>query len=306
MIKVTNIRVRSFDLGYLDVYWDLEPSFESALDYEFVLEKSDNEFGPYFDLTVPMVDQYHVRDTTVTGYFNYYNKIYYRIRVQKRGSSEQEIWPKVGGVKLAALPDLAALEMARLNNLRLKEFSGRKLWVFPRRQSGQRCGVCWDEVSQRKMRSGCPTCHDTSWVGGYHAPVQTHGMLISPNEQTIHANFGDVQSENTTLLLGNYPEVSEGDLIIEAENVRWRVASTISKIKKSRALIRQQVALHRIPTGDIEYRIPLNLSEEEIKNLVASPERNYTNPQTLESAKLTNVLDNVFSGAPQLIGQEQL
>jgi len=131
-------------------------------------------------------------------------------------------------------------------------------------------------------------------------------MLISPNEQTIHANFGDVQSENTTLLLGNYPEVSEGDLIIEAENVRWRVASTISKIKKSRALIRQQVALHRIPTGDIEYRIPLNLSEEEIKNLVASPERNYTNPQTLESAKLTNVLDNVFSGAPQLIGQEQL
>lgn len=294
MLKVTNIRVRSFDLGYLDIYWDIEPSFEELNNYEFIVEKSDNEFGPYFDLTIPLVDRYHIRDNTVRGHLNYYNKIYYRIRVQKRGSNEQSIWPETGGAKLSALPDLAALEMARLNNLRLKEFSGRKLWIFPKRQGGQRCSLCWDEVSQRRTRSGCPTCYDTSWVGGYHAPVQTYGMIVSPNEQTIHANFGDVQNENTTMLMGNYPEVSEGDLVIEAENTRWRVSSTISKVKKSRALIRQQVALHRVPTGDSEYRIPLNLTEDEIKDLIASPERNYTNPQTLESAKLTNALDNVF------------
>jgi len=294
LLEVTNIRIRSFDLGHLDVYWDIEPSFEDISDYEFVVERSDNEFGPYYDLTVPIIDRYHVRDTSVRGHKNYYNKVYYRVRVQKRGSTEQAVYPEVGGVKLAAMPDLAALEMARLNNLKLKEFSGRKIWVFPKKQSGGRCALCWDRVAQRRTRSGCATCYDTSWVGGYHAPVQTYGMIVSPNEQTIHANFGEVQTENTTLMLGNYPEISEGDLIIEAENIRWRVASTLAKVKKSRALIRQQVAIHRVPTSDIEYRIPLNLTDEEIKDLVASPERNYTNPQTMESTKLSNVLDNVF------------
>lgn len=298
MLHVTNIRIRSFDLGYLDVYWDIEPSYEDISDYEFVVEKSDNEFGPYFDLTVPIVDRYHVRDNTVKGVKDFYNKIYYRIRVQKRGTSEQAVFPEVGGVKLAALPDLAALEMARLNNLKLKEFSGRKIWIYPKKRSGGRCSLCFDKVAQRRVRSGCSSCYDTSWVGGYHAPIQTYGMIVSPNEQTIHANFGDVQSENTTLLLGNYPELSEGDLIIEAENIRWRVASTLSKVKKSRALVRQQVAIHRIPTSDIEYKIPLNLSDEEIRDLIASPERNYTNPQTVESAKLTNVLNNVFGKGP--------
>ncbi len=286
--------MRSFDLGYLDIYWDISPSFEDVSNFEFVVEKSDNEFGPYHDLTVPFVNLFHIRDNTVRGQKNHYNKIYYRIRVQERGGAGQAIFPEVGGAKLAALPDLAALEMARLNNLKLKEFSGRQVWVFPRKQSGQRCELCFDKVAQRRIRSGCSTCYDTSWVGGYHAPVQTYGMIVSPNEQTIHANFGDVQNENTTMLIGNYPEISEGDLVVEAENIRWRVASSIAKVKKSRALVRQQVAIHRIPTADIEYRIPLNLTEDQIKDLIASPERNYTNPQTLESAKLSNVLNNVF------------
>lgn len=298
MLQVTNIRVRSFDLGYLDIYWDIEPSFEAVDAYEFVVEKSDNEFGPYHDLTVPFIDRYHVRDNTVRGQKNFYNKIYYRIRVQERGGSDQAVFPEVGGVKLAALPDLAAMEMARLNNLKLKEFSGRQVWVFPRKQSGQRCRLCYDDVAQRRVRSGCATCYDTSWVGGYHAPVRTYAMIVSPNEQTIHANFGDVQNENTTMLIGNYPEISEGDLVVEAENIRWRVAASISKVKKSRALVRQQVAVHRVPTGDIEYRIPLNLSEEDIRDLIASPERNYTNPQTIEGDKLSNVLNNVFAKGP--------
>jgi len=294
LLSVTNIRVRSFDLGYLDIYWDIEPSFEDITNYEFVVEKSDNEFGPYHDLTVPFVNLFHVRDSTVRGQKNYYNKIYYRIRVEKRGGSEQSTFPEVGGAKLAAMPDLTALEMARLNNLKLKEFSGRKVWIFPKKKSGQRCKLCYDEVAQRRVRSNCATCYDTSWVGGYNSPVQSYGMIVSPNEQTIHANFGDVQNENTTMLLGNYPEISEGDLIIEAENIRWRVASSIAKVKKSRALIRQQAAIHRVPTGDIEYKIPLNLTTDQVRDLIASPERNYTNPQTLESSKLSNAMNNVF------------
>ena len=294
MIKISDIRVRSFNVDYLDIYWDIEPAFEDLNNYEFVIEKSDNEFCPYETMSGPLIDKYHTRDITVRGRYTYYTKIYYRVIVRNRDTGEESVYPSKGGAKLAARPDLAALEMARINNLRLKEFSGRKIWIFPKRKMGQRCGLCWDPTSGRKLRSQCPNCFDTTWVGGYHAPVEAHGLITTPNEQTIHANFGNVENENTSLMLGNYPELFEGDVIIEAENIRWRVSSSISKIKKSRSLVRQQGALHRIPKGDIEYRIPVNLTETEVKDLTASPERNYTNPQTLSEVKLSNALTDTF------------
>lgn len=295
MLEVTNIRIRSFDIGYLDIYWDIKPVFEDVLNYEFIVQKSDNEFGPYYDLTVPLVDRYHIRDNTVKGQYSFYHKIYYRIKVRRRDdNSVEKVWPGTGGAKLEAKPDLAALEMARLNNLRLKEFSGRKIWIFPKKKAGQRCNICFDEVSQRRLRSGCSGCFDTGWVGGYYAPITTYGLIVTPDETVTHANFGDIQNENTMLFLGNYPELSEGDLVIEGENIRWRVGSTINKVKKARALVRQQAQVHRIPKGDIEYIIPLKLTDNELKDLLTSPERNYTNPQSLESDSLTAALNNLY------------
>jgi hypothetical protein len=295
MLEVTNIRVKSFDVGYLDVYWDVAPCYESTQDYEFVVQVSEAEFGPYYDLTPGMVDVYHVRDNTVRGQHSYYHQRYYRVMVRKRSDpAVSKTYPDLGGVKLGAAPDLYALEMARINNLKLQEFMGRKIWIFPRKQSGQRCGVCYDGVMSRKVRSSCPSCFDTTWVGGFHQPIQVYGMIVTPNESTTQANFTRVQNENTTMLLGNYPEVSEGDVVVEAENVRWRIGSEIQKIHKARALIRQQVPVHRIPSSDIEYSLPINLSDADVRDLVASPARNYTNPHNLESVSLSEALNSVF------------
>ena len=119
-------------------------------------------------------------------------------------------------------------------------------------------------------------------------------MIVSPNETVVHSGFGDMEVENTTLLVGNYPELSEGDLVVEAENIRWRVGSTIAKVTKGRALIRQQAPIHRIPKGDSEYTVPLNLTNDEIKDLLASPDRNYTNPHNLEGDDIVSALNNVF------------
>tara|TARA_B100001250_G_C19685520_1_gene737853 strand:+ start:216 stop:1112 length:897 start_codon:yes stop_codon:yes gene_type:complete len=295
VIKVTNIQVRSFDLGYLDLYWDISPCHEDINNYEFVVEKSDNEFGPYEDLTIPFTDRYHVRDNTVAGQHSFYRKIYYRIRVQERANTSNfEIFPEVGGARLAAKPDLIALEMARINNLKLKEFTGRKVWVFTRKTSGQRCRICFDDVSQRKLIANCSACYGTGWVGGYNAPIEAYALIVTPNEQTIHANVGNINLENTSMMMGNYPELSEGDIVVEAENIRWRVASTISKVSKARALIRQQAPVHRIPKSDVEYMLPINLSDEELRDLIVSPERNYTNPQTIEGDSLKGALTNIF------------
>jgi len=295
MLEIVNIRVRSFDLSYLDIYFDVVPCYEDVRDYELILQTSDAEFGPYHDLSEPMIDVWHVRDNTVRGQHSLYHQRYYRVIVRKRADPLQTAtYPSIGGAKLSAPADLIALEMARINHLKLREFVGRKLWVFPRKQTGQRCGVCYDRVLERKIKSACPVCFDASWVGGFHAPIQAYGVVISPGESSLPANFTKVQNENTTLLLGNYPELSEGDMVVEAENQRWRVGSELQKIRKARALIRQQAAIHRIPKGDIEFSIPLRLSEDEVRNLVAAPARNFTNPQSMTSVSLTEALNSTF------------
>lgn len=302
MIKVVNIRVRSFDLSYLDLYWDLESSFEDVNDYQFIVEASDAEFGKYFQIADPIVNVFHFRDTTVRGQHSFYHERWYRIRVRYRevskqtadGESTDRLYPSQGGVCLAARPDLPALEMARIHRLKLKEFQGRKIWVYAKRRFGQRCSVCFDPVTQRKLRADCSSCFGAGYVGGYHAPVECYGMIITPDEATAHPQFGTVETENTMIMLANYPDITSGDMIVEAENVRWRVGSRITKIKKARALVRQQAPLHRIPEGDIEYTIPLNLTSAQVKDLTASPERNYTNPHTLESANLPGYLKDVF------------
>lgn len=294
MLDVTNIRIRSFDLNFLDVYWDIAPCFEDINQYEFYVARSDAAFGEYAVIAGPIVNGFHVRDNTIRGQKSFYHNLYYRITCKHRETGDEVVFPDTGGVCLSAPLDLIGLEMARINNVKLKEFSGRKMWVYSRKTSGQRCQACFDPVASRKTKSRCVNCYDTAWVGGFNAPVEVFAQIISTDERVVHADFSTTELENTAILLGNYPELFEGDIIVEAENIRWRVGSNISKIKKSRAIVRQQAPIHRIPNGDTEYKIPLNLSESEVKDLVATAERNLTNPQTLESAKLTNALNGVF------------
>ena len=294
MLQLKNIRVVSFDIDYLDIFWDVEPTYDDVLNYSFVIEKSDAEFGPYQDLTQEFADKYHVRDNTVRGQHAFYHKIYYRIRVKNLTSGETATFPESGaGVKLSAKPDLIALEMARMTRLRLKEFSGRKIWIFPRKKSGQRCN-CYDEVTGRKMRSSCPTCFDVGFVGGFDTPVETYAQIMTNQETTQRRNIGEIEVENCTGSFSNYPELSEGWIIVEAENIRWRVASSLTKIRKGRSLVRQFVSLHRIPESDVEYSIPLNLTN--IQDIIASPERNYTNPHTLASTEAVTSAIEFYKG----------
>tara|TARA_B100000131_G_scaffold290071_1_gene302562 strand:- start:1430 stop:2314 length:885 start_codon:yes stop_codon:yes gene_type:complete len=292
MLEVVNIRVRSFDLDYLDLFWEVAPTHEDVADYTFVVEKSLSEFGPFYDLTDPFANRFQLRDNTVRGQHSFYLNTYYRIRVNHVPSGTQTVFPKEGnGVCLSVKPDLVALEMARINRLKLKEFSGRKVWVFPKKKFGQRCS-CYDVVTQRKTRSSCPTCFDTGWAGGYDAPMEIYAQVFTPQESTIKTDFAEVENENTMGVFPNYPELFEGWVVVEAENIRWRVGSTLNKVKKSRALVRQEVPLHRIPKGDIEYALPINISDVSV--LKANPDRNMTNPQNLEAADVIDTALNLF------------
>ena len=283
MLKVTNIQVQSFSIDYLDLFWEVETVFEDICNYTFVVEKSAAEFGPYYDLTGEFRNKFRLRDNTVKGQHSFYSRLYYRIRVRNTQTDETATYPTTGaGVCQGAPPDLAALEIARLETLKLKEHKGRMVWVFPRKGCGQRCS-CYDNVTRKRTRSMCPTCFDTGWVGGYDSPIQTYAQIQDPSETNVKHNLVETEVENGVGLFGNYPDLAEGWVVVEQENVRWRIGSKIDKVAKARATVRQVAQLHRIYRGDIEYSLPMNIDEPE--KLIATPFRNYLNPSDLEVAR---------------------
>lgn len=293
MLSPSNIRLRAFDRGYLDIIWDLGSTFENVADYDIFVQRSEAEFGAYVDVSPALVAVEHFRDITVQNYASFFSKIYYRLRIKKRGTAEETTFPELGGARLEARPSLAALEMARHNNLRLKATEGRLVWIFKRKHSGQRCTTCFDRAMQRSRRADCPTCFGTTFVGGYHAPVITYAQVLTPQEATQHTMNGPVESKNSFLKLGNYPELAEADIVVEAENVRWKVGNAITRIEHSRTLVRQQCPIHAIPVDDIEYSLPV-ASLIQAAALEATPEWNYTNPHNLDTAKLNAAVSFLF------------
>lgn len=280
MLKVCNIRVRSFDLDYLDLLWELEPTSDDIFDYDFHVQRSEHEYSDYVDIAGPFTDAYRFRDLTLRGQLSFFRRFYYRIRVTHRQSAATETYPTEGGVCLRADPDLEALEMARNARIRLQEFSGRLVWVFPIRTFGQRC-TCVDSVTGRRKVSSCSTCFDTGWVGGFHRPIETYMQIVTPPEATTLSDLNEVQNINATGRMGNYPEVHSRWVVVEGENSRWRIGEGIRKVEKGRAVIRQDFPLHRIPVGDIEYTLPISLTQAEVDVLQPTAQRLYTNPQDI-------------------------
>ena len=75
----------------------------------------------------------------------------------------------------------------------------------------------------------------------------------------------------------SFPPVNPGDILVEAENRRWRVL-TVNTTQRLRAVIRQELRLHEIPRGDIEYALPVMVDTQ---GLNAASARNFKNAQNL-------------------------
>lgn len=277
MIELLNARVTSLDVDFHEVTWKVAPTSEDVLDYEVHVLRSEAEEGPFEDLTGPLVDRYHFIDNIIQVQ-NRWRRYHYLLRVIRRGTDETRDF---GPCSNEPAPDLLAMELRRHMRLLFTEFAGRRCIVLPARTFGQRCG-CWNATLEKRTRSGCVTCFDTGWVRGYlHAVEAWIQVDPSPKTKQVTATGSVTQQDNTTMRMGYYPAIKPGDLIVEAENKRWRVIQQ-NQTEHSRAPVHQELQVHRIPEKDIEFRIPVSFSDA-LPNLYFTPRRNFTNPTNLEN-----------------------
>jgi hypothetical protein len=131
------------------------------------------------------------------------------------------------------------------------------------------------------MRSNCLTCYDTTYVRGFLDPVAVPVQFDPAPSVTQQTSTNESQQQNTTARLPYFPPLKPRDIIVEAENIRWQV-TVVSTTQRLRSILHQEIQVHRLPESDIEFRLPINISD--LEKLETSPHREFTNPHHLEAA----------------------
>jgi len=295
---VTKLQVRTFDLDHLDVFWELNETVEARIEeYDFfVLRSIDGMAGPYKVVAGPFYNTYHFRDIEVHQ-LHRWRKYFYKIRIVHRET--QESW-EFGPEWLRAPPDLINLEIQRREFLLFSEFAGRKAFLFPALTFGERCIHCWDRGKAptnpmreeelqifkqgntigRSKQQNCITCFDTTFVGGYANPILFYIQFDPAPETVQRQDVAERQINQTSARTVAWPPIKAKDIVVEAENIRWRVES-MTPTTKLRSVVRQELQLHRIPESDIRYKLPIDWDAKDD----FSPRREFTRPMTLGAEK---------------------
>lgn len=260
MIQVTSIKVRSYELDFLDIFWELnEQSEERIEEYDFyVLRSIDGPAGPFRQIAGPFYNTFQLRDGDVQR-LHKWRDYFYKIRWVHRASGREQ---QAGPVKLEAPADRIAMEIRRRELLLLREFNGRQAFLFPRYTFGQRCGSCYDKGRRdnsisRRTQQNCASCFDTGFVGGYASPMSIWIQFDPSPIQPQRTDLKEHQFVQTTARTTFFPPIKPKDMIVEAEDRRWRVEQ-VSFTEKHRAKIRQELMLSEIPRDDVRYSVPIN------------------------------------------------
>ncbi len=293
MITLTKFYARSFDLDHVDIFWEIADYKGNINQFEFTLSRSESSEGPWEPLAAPFKDQYLFRDVS-PSIMHKWRTLYYRLEIRDVLTDERI---EAGVTGQMPEPDLIALEIMRQEDILLREHTGRRCWLFPVRTFGAVC-VCTDRVTGRRTKSGCLNCYDVGFLGGYFSPIEFFMQFdAGGGDSSQNTPFGEKQPSQSNGRLISFPPLKPKDIVVEAENIRWRVLEA-GGTQRLRAVVHQEVSLHEVPRTDVVYKLPINIAN--IQTLQISSERNFTNPQHVD-AKPTEVDDllAVYGYAPR-------
>jgi len=287
VIEVSNIRVRSFDLDRMDLWWEFHTTSEDLLDYDIYILRSGSPLGPYDQICGPLLDVGHFSDIQ-GGLLNSWRHLYYRIKLVHRQTGASQEFPDNNGATSEAPLPLDAMEAARIEEVLFREHIGRPAWLFKKRSFGPRCPHCWDERMQRATTRKCQACYGGTFIHGYMAPIRFYVQIDPAPKSDQVSSVEEMQEQHTAGRCIFFPPLDPDDLIVELENLRWRVTA-VTATRRLRSPIHQELELRMIPKGHIEYAIPM--PNVDLENFPAYPEREFTNPQNLTTAVAGQQLD---------------
>lgn len=290
-LPIDRLRVRSLDVDRKEFTWEVNDTQEDALDYTFQVFRSESPEGPFDPITQTFEDRYIFVDARVPQ-GDRYRQLWYRLRVVHKASGDVR---EYGPITQEAEPSLDAQFIRRSEMTLLTQVIGRACWLFKLRSFGARCPSCWDPTSHKRTRSSCLDCFDTGYLRGYMDPIEIW-VQIDPAARSQQNNAQQIDQQTATSARTSfYPNITPGDVLVEAENKRWRVLS-VTLSERLRAPIKQELTMRQIALTDIEYKLPINLTRA-LKDIQPSPARMFTNPTDLFDA-IDERTPNIFANYP--------
>ena len=290
-LPIDKLRVRSLDVDRKEFTWEVNDTQEDALDYTFQVLRSESPEGPFDPVTQTFEDRYIFVDARVPS-GDRFRQLWYKLRVVHKASGEVK---EYGPATQEAEPDLVAQFIRKSEMTLLSQVIGRVCWLFKARTFGARCPSCWDSTSHKRTRANCRDCYDTGFLRGYHNPIEIWVQIDPPAKGQQNNAQQIAQFTQTSARTSFYPNISVRDVLVEAENRRWRVTK-ISTSERLRAPIKQEMVLFEIQNTDIEYRLPVNLNEA-LKDIQPSPPKMFTNPTDLNSY-IDERIPHIFANYP--------
>lgn len=276
MISFTSVRVTGFSRRYFDVDWSIAPTHDDLQEWQFWLERSEAEAGPWLLIAGPLIDRYYVRDNT-TPQISLNRTLFYRVRATNP-SRHLEIISDISDRE--GQEDLIAAEIGSLEYMLLTEFTGTRAWLFPRRTFGQRCPQCWDDVMNKRLDDSCGHCYGTGFSGGYHYPIEFFGQFDQTQKNEQVSTYDHHQQATTSFRCLASPNVVPGDLVINHRNRRLRVLA-VTPTSRLGVTVHQEVQAVTLQPGSIEDAIELKVDH---RTLALAAGRNYTSPMNPEAA----------------------
>lgn len=273
-LQVERARVRSLDVDRNEITWEVSSGTQDVLDFTFQVVRSESPEGPFDPITPEFEDRYLYIDSRIPS-GDKFRQLWYRIKLRHKAT---DTTTDTASFTNEADPDLVAAYIRRVEQAVFAQVTGRACWLFKRRTFGTRCPSCWDSTTGRRTRSSCLTCYDTGYLRGYLNPIEIYAQIDPSAKTTSLMPQQKNQEVLTQARMTFYPNVSPEDVIVEAENKRWRVV-TASQTERLRAPVHQELTLRQINNTDVEYKLPLNL-DTALRDLQASPARMFVNATT--------------------------
>lgn len=255
MIEIGSLKVENFVLDELVVSWQVEiDPEENILDYEMFVLRSESPEGDFETVSPGLFDTYVFVDSEISTQAKW-KQFYYKIlAVDINGN---QFFSEAKASSIATDLNLVGLEIARRNNILLKEYTGVKCHLLIMRKWGQYCTECWDSLKKQVRKSNCKTCYGVGRTGGYFKPIYPFYVQINSYGKSIdHANIGDQEPVQTNAWASNFPILSPGDIIVAPGNIRWRI-SGINDTTQLGTTVRQLMQLYYIDRSNIEYEAKL-------------------------------------------------
>lgn len=231
------------------VHWTFRPTIRSLEDVEVFVFRSYHPEGDFEEVGTISYPQTYFVDEAANQY-DFWRQTYYKTIAVVDGRTID-----AGPVRAGSDRPPMVEEMVREISVTLR-FGGHPILAYLKVHDVLRCPDCWDAVLKKVTRSKCPTCFATGWLGGFHPPILTCGLLISEAkadqpDQTLR------EPAQSTIRISNFPEVRPRDIIREVNSGKlWRVTG-VSPVRMHDAVIHQNLNVKRLTASEVEHDLPI-------------------------------------------------